>query len=44
MADDAEQAGQQAGQALGDGFTQAADGSVRDARGRYDLLRCPPVR
>ncbi|KPL31115.1 hypothetical protein JI76_18100 [Streptomyces anulatus] len=35
MADDAEQAGQQAGQALGDGFTRAADGSIRDARGRF---------
>ncbi|MFF3092263.1 phage tail tape measure protein [Streptomyces cyaneofuscatus] len=35
MADDAEQAGQQAGQALGNGFTRAADGSIRDARGRF---------
>ncbi|ARF62902.1 hypothetical protein B1H20_17035 [Streptomyces violaceoruber] len=35
MADDAEQAGQQAGQALGDGFIRAADGSIRDARGRF---------
>ncbi|MFC8625609.1 phage tail tape measure protein [Streptomyces anulatus] len=35
MADDAEQAGQQAGQALGDGFTRAADGSIRDSRGRF---------
>ncbi|WP_128818029.1 phage tail tape measure protein [Streptomyces sp. S063] len=35
MADDAEQVGQQAGQALGDGFIQAADGSIRDARGRF---------
>ncbi|GGZ51842.1 phage tail tape measure protein [Streptomyces rubiginosohelvolus] len=35
MADDAEQAGQQAGQALGDGFTRASDGSIRDARGRF---------
>ncbi|NEB57666.1 hypothetical protein G3I48_36135 [Streptomyces griseus] len=35
MADDAEQAGQQAGQALGEGFTRAADGSIRDAQGRF---------
>ncbi|MFJ2292092.1 phage tail tape measure protein [Streptomyces sp. NPDC087894] len=35
MADDAQQAGQQAGQALGEGLTRAADGSIRDARGRF---------
>lgn len=35
MADDAEQAGQRAGQALGEGLTRASDGSIRDARGRF---------
>nr|WP_037829784.1 phage tail tape measure protein [Streptomyces sp. NRRL S-325] len=35
MADDAERSGQQAGQALGEGLTRAADGSIRDARGRF---------
>ncbi|MFI7563796.1 phage tail tape measure protein [[Kitasatospora] papulosa] len=35
MTDDAGQAGEAAGQALGDGLTRAADGSIRDARGRF---------
>ncbi|MFF2014000.1 phage tail tape measure protein [Streptomyces sp. NPDC058195] len=35
MTDAAEQAGQDAGAALGDGFSRAADGSIRDARGRF---------
>ncbi|MFJ7411583.1 hypothetical protein ACIQWZ_12315 [Streptomyces sp. NPDC098077] len=35
MTRDSESAGQAAGQALGDGLIRAADGSLRDARGRF---------
>ncbi|MGW4305070.1 phage tail tape measure protein [Streptomyces californicus] len=35
MTRDSEDAGQAAGQALGEGLTRAADGSIRDARGRF---------
>lgn len=37
MTDDADQAGQAAGNALGEGLVQAADGSIRNARG--ELVR-----
>lgn len=35
IAADADRAGRQAGQALGDGLTIGADGRIRDARGRF---------
>lgn len=35
MASDADSAGQQAGQALGDGVVQGADGRLRNARGQF---------
>ncbi|WP_108986957.1 hypothetical protein [Streptomyces coelicoflavus] len=35
MADDADRAGQQAGQQLGDGIVAGADGRLRDLRGRF---------
>ncbi|MFD8970548.1 phage tail tape measure protein [Streptomyces sp. NPDC059568] len=35
IAGEADRAGQRAGQALGEGLTRAADGSIRDARGRF---------
>ncbi|WP_406014322.1 phage tail tape measure protein [Streptomyces sp. NBC_00984] len=35
MTGDADRSGQAAGQALGEGFVRASDGSIRDARGRF---------
>lgn len=35
MTGDADRSGQDAGQALGEGFVRASDGSIRDARGRF---------
>ncbi|AGK80396.1 Gp43 [Streptomyces microflavus DSM 40593] len=35
MTRDSEEAGQAAGQALGEGLVRAADGSIRDSRGRF---------
>jgi hypothetical protein len=35
MGDDAERAGEQAGEELGDGVVRGADGRLRDARGRF---------